>query len=69
MNMEGNMVYIMIGLGLFLTIFVYIIYFKRTTSNEQNNECSNSKQQTEYTEQSNHKYKCDGDKCVMVHHE
>jgi hypothetical protein len=67
--MEGNMVYIMIGLGLFLTIFGCIIYFKRTVSNEQNNECSNSKQQTENTEQSNHKYKCDGDKCVIVHHE
>jgi hypothetical protein len=66
MDIEGNMLYIMVGLGLLLSVFIYINYFK---SVKQNDEHSNSRQQTENTEQTNHKYNCDGDKCVMVHHE
>ncbi len=69
MDINENMLYIIIGLGLILSVFLCSKYFKSNVSEKQNDEHSDTRQETENTEQSNHQYKCDGDKCVMIHHE
>ncbi len=64
MDIDESMLYIIGGLVLAISVFIFFTYFKHSISS--NKEMNN--QHTDDTEDNHVKseYKCDGDKCVMV---
>lgn len=64
MDIDESMLYIIGGLVLVVSLFIFVTYFNNNISS--NKEMDN--ENTEDTEGNHVKsdYKCDGDKCVMV---